>query len=87
MAIKNFTMDKLYRLSRSINRVRTEQKNQKNFMGDVKKIWEENSNKNKIIKIFLGNLNKIANSLYKSSKKKMLIKFINVDTPARTNLK
>ena len=70
MAIKNFTMDKLYRLSRSINRVRTEQKNQKNFMGDVKKIWEENSNKNKIIKIFLGNLNKITNSLYKSSKKK-----------------
>ena len=87
MAIKNFTMDKLYRLSRSINRVRTEQKDQTNFMGDVKKIWEENSNKNKIIKTFLGNLNKITNSLYKSSKKKKLIKFINVDTPARTNLK
>ena len=61
MAIKNFTMDKLYRLSRSINRVRTEQKDQTNFMGDVKKIWEENSNKNKIIKTFLGNLNKITN--------------------------
>ena len=69
MAIQNFTMDKLYRLSRSINRVRTEQKDQTNFMGDVKNIWEENSNKNKIIKTFLENLNTITNSLYKSSDK------------------
>ena len=69
MAIQNFTMDKLYRLSRSINRVRTEQKDQTNFMGDVKNIQEENSNKNKIIKTFLENLNTITNSLYKSSDK------------------
>ena len=69
MAIQNFTMGKLYRLSRSINRVRTEQKDQTNFMGDVKNIWEENSNKNKIIKTFLENLNTITNSLYKSSDK------------------
>ena len=69
MAIQNFTMDKLYRLSRSINRVRTEQKDQTNFMGDVKNIWEENSSKNKIIKTFLENLNTITNSLYKSSDK------------------
>ena len=69
MAIQNFTMDKLYRLSRSINRVRTEQKDQTNFMGDMKNIWEENSNKNKIIKTFLENLNTITNSLYKSSDK------------------
>ena len=43
MAIKNFIMDELYSLSRSIDRVRTEQIDQKNFMGDVNKIWEENS--------------------------------------------
>ena len=38
-------------------------------MGDVKKIWEENSNKNEIIKTLLENLNTITNSLYKSSDK------------------
>ena len=42
MDIKNFIMDELYRLSRSIDRVKTEQIDQTNFMGDVKKIWEEN---------------------------------------------
>ena len=41
-AIKNFIMDELYTLTRSIDRVRTEQIDQTNFMGDVKKIWEEN---------------------------------------------
>ena len=34
-------------------------------MGDVKKIWEENSNKNEIIKTLVENLNTITNSLYK----------------------
>ena len=38
-------------------------------MGDVKKIWEENSNKNEIIKTLRENLNTIKNSLYKSSDK------------------
>ena len=38
-------------------------------MGDVKKIWKENSNKNEIIKTLLENLNTITNSLYKSSDK------------------
>ena len=38
MAIKNFIMDELYSLSKSIDRVRTEQIDQTNFMGDVKKI-------------------------------------------------
>ena len=65
MDIKNFIMNKLYGLSRSINSVRTEQIDQTNFMGDVKKIWEENSNKNEIIKTLLGNLNTVTNSLYK----------------------
>ena len=69
MDIKNFIMDKLYSLSRSIDRVRTEQIDQTNFMGDVKKFWEANSNKNEIIKTFLQNLNTITNSLYKSSDK------------------
>ena len=50
MAIKNFIMGELYSLSRSIDCVRSEQIDQTNFMGDVKKIWEENSNKNVIIK-------------------------------------
>ena len=40
-------------------------------MGDVKKIWEENSNKNEIIKTLLENLNTITNSLCKSSDKKI----------------
>ena len=69
MAIKIFIMDQLYSLSRSIDHVRTEKINQANFMGDVKKIWEENSNKNKIIKTLIQNLNTITNSLYKSSDK------------------
>ena len=46
-------MNKLYSLSRSIDRVTTEQIDQTSFMGDVKKIWEENSNKNEIIKTLL----------------------------------
>ena len=69
MAIKNFIMDELYSLSRCIDRVRTEQIDQTNFMGDVNKIREENSNKNKIIKTLLENQNTITNSLYKSSDK------------------
>ena len=40
MAIKNFIMGELYSLSRSFDCVRTEQIDQTNFMGDVKKIWE-----------------------------------------------
>ena len=55
-------------------------------MGGVKKIWEENSNKNEIIKTLLENLNTITNSLCKSSDKK-LIKVMNVDTPTGKNLK
>ena len=69
MAIKNFIMDELYSLSRSIDCVRTEQIDQTNFMGDVNKIREENSNKNEIIKTLVENLNTITNSLYKSSDK------------------
>ena len=48
MAIKNFIIGELYSLSRSIDCVRSEQIDHTNFMGDVKKIWEENSNKNVI---------------------------------------
>ena len=40
MDVKNLIMDELYSLSRSIDRVTTEQIDQTNFMGDVKKIWE-----------------------------------------------
>ena len=55
MAIKNFIMGDLHSLSNdlhspSINRVRTEQIDKTKFMRDVNKIWEENLNKNKIIK-------------------------------------
>ena len=74
MAIKNFIMDKLYSLCRSIDHVRTEQIDQTNSTqgegwGDVKKIWEENSNKNEIIKILPENLNTTTISLYKYSDK------------------
>ena len=62
-------MDKLYSLSRSIDLVRTEQIDQRNFMGDEEKIWEEKSNRNIIIKTLPENLNTITNSLYKSSDK------------------
>ena len=67
--IKNFIKDELYSLSRSTDPVRTEQIDQTNFMGVVKKIWDENSNKNEIIKILPKNLNTITNSIYKSSDK------------------
>ena len=67
MAIKNFIMGDLHSLSRSINRIRTEQIDKTKFMRDVKKIWEENLNKNKIIKTLQENLNTITNYLYKSS--------------------
>ena len=63
MDIKNFIMGELDSLRRSINSVRTEQIDQTNFMGCVKKSWEENSNKNEIIKTLLENLNTITNSL------------------------
>ena len=84
MAIKNFMMDKLYSLSRIIERVRTEQIDQTNFMGHVKQIWEEN--KTVIIKTLLENLNTITNSLYKSLVKNV-DKIMNMDTPAGRNLK
>ena len=51
--IKNYIKDELYSLSRSIDPVRTEQIDQTDFMGIVEKIWDENSNKNEIIKILL----------------------------------
>ena len=86
MAIKNFMMDKLYSLSRIIERVRTEQIDQTNFMGDVKQIWKENSNKTVIIKTLLENLNTITNSLYKSLVKNVH-KIMNMDTPTGRNLK
>ena len=38
-------------------------------MGDVKKIWEESSNKNEIVKSLRENLSTITNSLYKSCDK------------------
>ena len=79
-------MDKLYSLSRIIEHVRTEQIDQTNFMGDVKQIWEENSNKTVIIKTLLENLNTITNSLYKSLDKNV-DKIMNMDTPAGRNLK
>ena len=79
-------MDKLYSLSRIIERVRTEQIDQTKFMGDVKQIWEENSNKTVIIKTLLENLNTITNSLYKSLDKNV-DKIMNMDTPAGRNLK
>ena len=45
MTIKSFIMNELHRLSRSIDRVKTEQIDQTNFMEDVKKVSKENSNK------------------------------------------
>ena len=55
-------------------------------MGDAKKISEENSNKNEIIKTLLENLYTIINSLYKSSDKN-IDKIMHVTTPIGTNLK
>ena len=69
MTIKNFIMGELYSLSRSIDHVRTEQIDQTSFMGNVKKIWEENSNKKIIFKTLLENSNTVTYSLYKSSDK------------------
>ena len=57
VAIKNLIIGEPYSLSRSINRVRTEQTEETGFIGDVKKIWEQNSNKNEIIKTLLKKLN------------------------------
>ena len=62
-------MDELYSHSKSIERVRTEQIDQTNFMGNVKKICKQNSNKNVLLKTLPENLNIITNSLYKSSDK------------------
>ena len=45
MTIKSFIMSELHRLSRSIDRVKTEQIDQTNFIEDVKKVSKENSNK------------------------------------------
>ena len=59
---------------------------QKNFMGDVENVWEENSNKNEIIKTLPENLNTTTNAVYKSSDKN-IVKLMNVDTPSETNLK
>ena len=59
---------------------------QKNFMGDVKNVWEENSNKNEIIKTLPENLNTTTNAVYKSSDKN-IVKLMNVDTTSETNLK
>ena len=59
---------------------------QKNFMGGVKNVWEENSNKNEIIKTLPENLNTTTNAVYKSSDKN-IVKLMNVDTPSETNLK
>ena len=59
---------------------------QKNLMGDVKNVWEENSNKNEIIKTLPENLNTTTNALYKSSDKN-IAKLMNVNTPLETNLK
>ena len=50
-------MDELYRLSKSIDHGRTEQIDQANFIVHVKNIWEENSNKNIILKTMLENVN------------------------------
>ena len=55
-------------------------------MGDVKNVWEENSNKNEIIKTLPENLNTTTNAVYKSSDKN-IVKLMNVDTPSETNLK
>ena len=70
MAIKNFAMEQLFSCSRIINHVTTGQTDQTNFMGNVKKMWVENSNKNIIIETLLELLNTITNYLYKSSDKK-----------------
>ena len=67
VAIKNLIIDEPYSLSRSIDHVKTEQIDQTNFMRGVKKIWEQNSNKNEIIKTLLKKLNTITDSFYKSS--------------------
>ena len=55
-------------------------------MGGVKNVWEENSNKNEIIKTLPENLNTTTNAVYKSSDKN-IVKLMNVDTPSETNLK
>ena len=55
-------------------------------MGDVKNVWEENSNKNEIIKTLPENLNTTTNAVYKSSDKN-IVKLMNVDTTSETNLK
>ena len=67
VAIKNLLIEEPYSLSRSIDHVKTEQIDQTNFMRGVKKIWEQNSNKNEIIKTLLKKLITISDSFYKSS--------------------
>ena len=82
----NFIVAELCSFSRSIDHTKTGQMDQKNLMGDVKNVWEENSNKNEIIKTLPENLNTTTNALYKSSDKN-IAKLMNVNTPLETNLK
>ena len=84
--IKNYIKDELYSLSRSIDPVRTEQIDQTDFMGIVEKIWDENSNKNEIIKILL-KIGTQSQILFINHQIKILIKVANVGSPAGTNLK
>ena len=59
MAIKNFVMDELYSVNKTLDRVRTEQCDQTKFMKDMKNLTDENHTKTLIIKTLTENLNTI----------------------------
>ena len=62
IALKSFVKEELCSLSNNVDRVRTEQCNQTDFMEEMKKILEESKTKTEIIKTLSGNVNTVTNA-------------------------
>ena len=61
IALKSFVKEELYSLNKNVDRVRTEQCNQTDFMEEMKKMLEESKTKTEIIKMLSENVNTITN--------------------------
>ena len=70
MALESFAKDETYSLSKNIDRVRTEQCNQTDFMEEIKKKLEEIKTKTGIIKTLPENVNTVTNAYRIISEKK-----------------
>ena len=62
IALKSFVKEELCSLSNNVDRVRTEQCNQTDFMEEMKKMLEESKTKTEIIKMLSENVNTITNA-------------------------